>query len=159
MNIIYYKTSSGREPVLEYLQQLSARDQEEVAVDFKILFESGIMHPSLITRKLKGKLWEIKTGTRHQQRIFYCLVSADGIVLLHECKIALISWMLSANLAFLANNTASNMSTWQAGIFRFMCHQHSNQSKFGKVLILLILIPPVLFIIQTFLGFPPEFAK
>ena len=86
MNIIYYKTSSGREPVLEYLQQLSARDQEEVAVDFKILFESGIMHPSLITRKLKGKLWEIKTGTRHQQRIFYCLVSADGIVLLHACK-------------------------------------------------------------------------
>lgn len=86
MDIIYYKTSSGREPVLEYLQKLPEPDQVDIAADFKILYEFGIMHPSLITRKLKGKLWEIKTGTRHQQRIFYCLVNADGIVLLHACK-------------------------------------------------------------------------
>lgn len=86
MHIIYYKTSSGREPVLEYLQRLPEKDQEAVATDLKILFEFGIMHSSLITRKLKDKLWEIKTGTRHQQRIFYCLVSENGIVLLHACK-------------------------------------------------------------------------
>mgnify|MGYP003565170337 CR=1 FL=1 len=86
MNINYYKTSSGREPVSEYFRRLPEPDQEAVAVDIRIISDYGIRHPSLVTRKLKNKLWEIKTGTRHQQRIFYCLVTDNGIVLLHACK-------------------------------------------------------------------------
>jgi phage-related protein len=34
----------------------------------------------------KGKLWEIKTGTGHQQRIFYCFISGTTMALLHACK-------------------------------------------------------------------------
>jgi len=77
---------SGREPVLEYLQSLPEIDRKAIAADFRILYDFGIMPPSLITRKLKGKLWKINSGTRHQQRIFYCLVRDNGIILLHACK-------------------------------------------------------------------------
>jgi phage-related protein len=50
------------------------------------LVEFGIIKAPVVTRKLREKLWEIKTGTRHQQRIFYCLITGDAIVLLHACK-------------------------------------------------------------------------
>lgn len=86
MNIVYYKTSSGRIPVQEYIYSLPKADIEAIVADFEIIRDQGV-HSNLVnTRKLKEKLWEIKTGTRNQQRIFYCLVRAEGIILLHACK-------------------------------------------------------------------------
>ena len=86
MRISYYKTASGRMPVREYIHSLPKDDIAIIVADFEILREAGVKTTLLQTRKLKGKLWEIKTGTRHQQRIFYCIISSDGIVLLHACK-------------------------------------------------------------------------
>jgi len=86
MNIVYYKTSSGKMPVREYIHSLPKPDIETITADFEIIRDRGILSGIITTRKLKGKLWEIKTGTRNQQRIFYCLVCDDGIVLLHACK-------------------------------------------------------------------------
>jgi phage-related protein len=86
MNIVYYKTFSGRIPVKEYVYSLPKADIEAITADFEIIRDRGILSNTVETRKLKEKLWEIKTGTRHQQRIFYCLVSDEGIVLLHACK-------------------------------------------------------------------------
>jgi phage-related protein len=86
MNVFYYRTSSGREPVREYIESLPMEDQIAVGGDIRLIIEYGIFNAPVITRKLQGKLWEIKTGTRNQQRIFYCLFSEDGIVFLHACK-------------------------------------------------------------------------
>ena len=86
MNIVYYKTSSGRMPVREYIHALPKGDVEAIVADLEIIREFGILSSMVTTRKLKEKLWEIKTGTRNQQRIFYCLVSENGIALLHACK-------------------------------------------------------------------------
>jgi phage-related protein len=86
MNINYYKTSSGRVPVQEYIYSLPKVDIEAIVADLEIIRDRGIHSNVITTRKLRGKLWEIKTGTRNQQRIFYCLVSAEGIILLHACK-------------------------------------------------------------------------
>lgn len=61
-------------------------DIDIITADLEIVAASGVQTTLVQTRKLKGKLWEIKTGTRSQQRIFYCLVSKDGIILLHACK-------------------------------------------------------------------------
>jgi phage-related protein len=86
MNVFYYRTSSGREPVREYIENLPVEDRVAVGGDMRLIIEYGIFEAPIITRKLQGKLWEIKTGTRNQQRIFYCLFSDDGVVFLHACK-------------------------------------------------------------------------
>jgi phage-related protein len=91
LEITYYKTPSGREPVMEYLATLQAQDRESIATDFKLIIKYGIFSNIVLTRKLHGdrfgnRLWEIKTGLRHQQRIFYCLTAGPTLVMLHACK-------------------------------------------------------------------------
>ena len=86
MNVIYYKTSSGKEPVREYIDSLPVADQAIILADIKLINVYGIFEAPIITRKLQEKLWEIKTGTRHQQRIFYCVMTEHGIKFLHACK-------------------------------------------------------------------------
>ena len=86
MNIFYYRTSSGREPVREYIESLRQEDRITIGGDIRLIMEYGIIDAPVVTRKLKDKLWEIKTGARRQQRIFYCLYLENGIVFLHACK-------------------------------------------------------------------------
>lgn len=84
--IIYYRTSSGREPVREYLHGLMPRDQANIAFDLELIEKLGPQAAQVRTRNINGKLWEIKTGARRQQRVFYCLITGPAIVLLHACK-------------------------------------------------------------------------
>jgi phage-related protein len=77
---------SGREPVREYVTALPETDRASIAGDMEFIRDYGIRNAPIVTRKLKDKLWEIKTGTRHQQRIFYCVVRGDTLYLLHACK-------------------------------------------------------------------------
>jgi phage-related protein len=86
MNVIYYKTSSGREPVREYLNNLPIADRAIITGDLEQIRDYGILGAQIVTRKLIEKLWEIKTGMRRQQRIFYCLITGDEMILLHACK-------------------------------------------------------------------------
>lgn len=73
-------------PVREYLYSLTKDDIAAITADLESIRDKGIVSAPVTTRKLKEKLWEIKTGTRNQQRIFYCLFDENGIVLLHACK-------------------------------------------------------------------------
>jgi len=86
--IKYYRTASGREPVREYVDSLPRDDQAAIFGDFESIMEYGILRAPVVTRHLQGYrgLWEIKTGSRHQQRIFYCLITGAITVLLHACK-------------------------------------------------------------------------
>jgi phage-related protein len=86
MNIFYYQKASGREPVREYVEGLPEADRIAIDADLRLIMKFGIIDAPVITRKLSGKLWEIKTATKTQQRIFYCLYTEDAIVLLHACK-------------------------------------------------------------------------
>ena len=86
MEILFYKSASGRTPAYEYLQDLPADDVKIVLGDFEIIKKHGIFNAPVSTRQLDGKLWEIKTGTRHQQRFFYCVVSGPLLMILHACK-------------------------------------------------------------------------
>jgi phage-related protein len=86
MNIYYYKTLSGREPVREYINNLPYADRCIITGDLELIRDCGIFNAPVMTRKLIEKLWEIKTGTRKQQRLFYCVISGDTLVLLHACK-------------------------------------------------------------------------
>ena len=86
--IRYFRTSNGREPVREYIAELPIRDQAAVIGDLELIEATDVLHANVVTRKLSGHrgLWEIKTGLRHQQRIFYCAQSGPSLILLHACK-------------------------------------------------------------------------
>ena len=86
MNILYYRTSSGRETVRVYINDLPKEDRVIITGDLEQIRDRGIMGANVVTRKLIEKLWEIKTGTRHHQRLFYYVMSGDELVLLHACK-------------------------------------------------------------------------
>jgi phage-related protein len=86
MDIVFYKTSSGREPVKEYILRLPQDDLELIDKDFRLIKAFGIFKAPVQTRFLRDKLWEIKTGQGTRQRLFYCLVSGPAVMLLHACK-------------------------------------------------------------------------
>lgn len=86
MDVIYYQTSSGREPVRVYINELPKEDRVIITGDLEQIRDHGIMAANVVSRKLIEKLWEIKSGTRSQQRLFYCVISGDTLVLLHACK-------------------------------------------------------------------------
>jgi phage-related protein len=86
MDVYYYQTPSGRQPVREYINKLPREDRSIITGDLEQIRDQGIMAANVMTRKLIEKLWEIKTGTRNQQRLFYCVMSGDALVLLHACK-------------------------------------------------------------------------
>ena len=91
MKIIYFKTGSGKEPVKDYIISLPEADRAILTGDFELILEYGLTNAPVSTRKMqgkqfKGKLWELKSGTRTQQRIFYCLENAEFMILLHACK-------------------------------------------------------------------------
>jgi phage-related protein len=85
MRITYYKTSSGREPAREYIDGLQKAALEIVLKDLTLIRELGLNAP-IVTRHLKEKLWEIKTGSGRQQRIFYVIITGPEMILLHACK-------------------------------------------------------------------------
>jgi len=85
MRITYYRTASGREPAKEYIYSLQQASLEIILKDLELLSELGFDAP-VVTRKLKDKLWEIKTGSGRQQRIFYVTIAGPELVLLHACK-------------------------------------------------------------------------
>lgn len=86
MKIIYFKTSSGREPVKEYINGLQQNDVEIITKHLSSIQKYGHHASDVIFRKIKGKLWEIKTGVGIQQRIFYVIALDDTMILLHACK-------------------------------------------------------------------------
>lgn len=73
-------------PAYEYIQDLPFDDVKIIMGDLELIKKYGILEAQVVTRQLDGKLWEIKTGTRHQQRVFYCLYTGHSLLVLHACK-------------------------------------------------------------------------
>ena len=86
MEIIFCKSASGRMPAYEYIQELPFDDVKIIFGDLELVKKYGILEAPVVTRHLEGKLWEIKTGTRRQQRLFYCIFSGKNLIVLHACK-------------------------------------------------------------------------
>jgi hypothetical protein len=53
MNVCYYRTSSGREPVREYIEGLPVEDRVSIAGDIRLIAQFGIFDVPIITRKLQ----------------------------------------------------------------------------------------------------------
>ena len=86
MQIIFYRTPSGQEPVREHLSGLPLRDRAAAADVLDAIREHGLHAPGVRFKQIRGKLWEfyIEAGASH--RIFYVVITGPMMVLLHSYK-------------------------------------------------------------------------
>ena len=84
MNIIDYATSGGKNLIEEYLDDLPKKEQlRGYQIRDKIETEGMVALESVVTRQLRGKLWEIKF---YDNRMMYVVQDGDTIYFLHACK-------------------------------------------------------------------------
>ena len=86
MEIIFYRTPAGREPVRKYLLSLPLRDRAAAADVLDAIREQGLNAPGVRFKQIKGKLWEFYVEGEASQRIFYVVVVGPMMVLLQSYK-------------------------------------------------------------------------
>lgn len=84
MDIYDYTTKGGKNVILNYIDSLP-NDIKVIAYNIrKVISRDGmIAFEALNTRKLKGKLYEIKFSN---QRIMYVIKNINSVYFLHICK-------------------------------------------------------------------------
>jgi phage-related protein len=84
MEIRRYTSLGTKDVIKEFVDSLPNKEQEKFYCIEKKIEEDGLLALMILnTRKLEGKLWEIKIGGI---RIMYIVKSADCIYFLHICK-------------------------------------------------------------------------
>ena len=82
LNVYFYQSSSGAEPVRDWLKELPAHERQAIGEDIKaVQFRWPLGMP--LVRKLTGKVWEVRTQlpTRIARVLF--TVKSEKMVLLH----------------------------------------------------------------------------
>ena len=81
--VAFWNSATGREPVREFLQGLSKKDQKRLGDDIRQL-QFGWPVGMPLVRKLNNSIWELRTSlpSKREARVFF---STDGktLVLLH----------------------------------------------------------------------------
>ncbi len=82
LEVVFYRTESGNEPVREWLQHLSKQDKKAIGGDIKTV-QYGWPIGMPVVRKMEPGLWEVRC--RLDQRIARILFTVKGetMVLLH----------------------------------------------------------------------------
>jgi phage-related protein len=83
VKVSFFRTASGRSPVLEYIQVLDKPERARVLEALDQVERYGFDAVRMQFRQIEGKLWEIKI-TMH--RIFYVMIEQENMVLLHAYK-------------------------------------------------------------------------
>jgi hypothetical protein len=84
MQVKEYHTAGGKNLIAEYFKSTTKAEQLRYREIVELLEEDGeIALKSLDTRKLRGKLWEIKFS---QNRIMYVVKDETAIYFLHACQ-------------------------------------------------------------------------
>lgn len=87
MEVIFYKNSSGREPVKDDIKKLERKDALKVASVLDSIKKDGFRALRVEFRQIEGKLWEIKIKLESGgYRIFYTIINIEKMVLLHSYK-------------------------------------------------------------------------
>lgn len=82
--IEFYKTSSGKSPVNEFVKQLDIKAQNKIIQALSLLKEFGINLGTPHSKKLVGTpLWELRILGNDSIRIFYITKSGKTFLLLH----------------------------------------------------------------------------
>ena len=85
MKVVFYKTSSGRSPVVDEIDDLPLRASAHAYEILEEIEKYGFNAPRVIFRHIQGKLWEIKMNLPGSGgfRIFCFSIEKDVTLLLH----------------------------------------------------------------------------
>jgi len=82
VQVAFYRTESGNEPVREWLSAMSIQDKKRIDADI-LAVEIGWPIGILLVRKLDRDLWEVRTRLPSRiSRVFFTILD-DSMVLLH----------------------------------------------------------------------------
>lgn len=83
MQIRFYKTPRGQQPVKRYIDHLPAEAAASIVAALRDFALYGPQARALTARQIRGKLWEARVG---QHRLFYSMLGDDVAVVLHAYK-------------------------------------------------------------------------
>lgn len=83
MEIRFYTTPAGANPVVDYLDDLRTEERARILDALDDIRENDIAGAQVVARHIDGKLWELKLSAH---RIFYVVVTGPLMVLLHAYK-------------------------------------------------------------------------
>lgn len=82
--VIYYISSSNNNPIKDFLDSLSKKQQRKLIRIFTYVQEYGLTTAIPHIKKLHGTpLWEIRILGQDNIRVVYAILFADRIILLH----------------------------------------------------------------------------
>lgn len=84
LQVRFYQSAKGREPVREWLRSLSEEDRKIVGTDLMTV-EFGWPIGMPVCRNLRDGIWEVRcnlTGKNNKARVLFC-TTVDNLVLLH----------------------------------------------------------------------------
>lgn len=82
--VIYYLTPQGKNPISDFLDSLSDKQQSKLSRIFQTIETYGLSYIMPHIKKLKGSpLWEIRIIGKDNVRIIYLVAYQNAIVLLH----------------------------------------------------------------------------
>lgn len=86
MQVLFYQTAAGRNPVVEELDALPVQASAHAYELLDGIEKDGLSAPRVIFRQIEGKLWEIKMNLPQTggYRIFYSMVEKETMLLLHS---------------------------------------------------------------------------
>ena len=82
LNVIFFRTETGREPVREWLRGFDNADKQRIGVDIeKVRFRWPVSMP--LIRKLETDLWKIRSNLRRKRiaRILFTLEDSEMVIL------------------------------------------------------------------------------
>lgn len=78
--ILFYQDRRGRDPVLQFINDLPIEEQAKVRNMLRLLREFGTSLGMPHARHIEGKLWELRSGAI---RLFYIAVVGRRFIVLH----------------------------------------------------------------------------
>lgn len=85
MKVLFYKSSSGRNLILEYINKQDQVSNDNCLESISLLEKYGFSLPPKLLKKIKGvkKLWELRVLGKNQHRFFFTTQLSDTALILH----------------------------------------------------------------------------
>lgn len=82
INVVFYQTSSGNEPVREWLKSLSSEDRQNIGSDIKTV-EYGWPIGMPVSRSLGSKLYEVRSSISDKRiaRVIFTIIGNYMVLL------------------------------------------------------------------------------
>ena len=82
LNVVFYRTASGNEPVREWLKNLTREEKKIIGEDIKTVQFGWPLGMPLI-RKLESNLWEVRSHLKNRiARVLFTIIDGN-MVLVH----------------------------------------------------------------------------